>query len=68
MGPSEANIFSMAGALVMSRALNACQLARMMVIEAAKFLISAKCYSLSSNGSSCSVSKVVPIALVYSSA
>ena len=55
----------MAGALVISRALNACQSARTMVIEADEALISVKYCNLSSNGSSCSVSKDVPIVLVY---
>ena len=57
----------MADTLVISQALNACQSARMMVIEEDEALISIKYCNLSSNGLSCSVSKVVPIALVYSS-
>ena len=40
----------------------------MVVIEANKALILVKYYNLSSNGSSCKVSKVVSIALVYLSA
>ena len=67
-GPSEASIFSMVGALVISWALNACQSARMMVIEVDEALISIKYYNLSSNGLSCSVSKDGLIVLVYSSA
>ena len=66
-GPWETSIFNMVSALVISGALNACQSTRMIVIEANEALISVNYYSLSSNGSSCSVSKVVPIVLVYSS-
>ena len=58
----------MVGSLVISQTLNAFQSVRMMVIEVDEALISVKYCSLSSNGSSCSVSKVVLIVLVYSSA
>lgn len=56
----------MAGVLVMSQDLNTCQSSRMMVIEEDEALIYVKYCNLSSNGSSCSVSKVVSIVLLYS--
>ena len=46
--PSDASIFNMVGALVIRRALNAFQSARMMVIEVDDALISVKYWSLSS--------------------
>ena len=58
----------MANTLVISQDLNACQSVSMIVIEAKKALISIKYCNLRSNGSSCNVSKVLLIALVYSSA
>ena len=68
VGPSDTSIFSMVGAFVMRRALNACQSAKTIVMEAEDALISVRYCSFSSSGSSCSVSNAVPIVDVYSSA
>ena len=58
----------MAIAFVMRQALNACQMTKKIVIEAADALISVRYYSFNSSGSSCSVSNAVPIVNVYWSA
>ena len=66
--PSDASIFNMDGAFMMRQSLNACQSAKTIVIEAIDALISVMYFNFSSRGSSCSVSNVVPIINVYSSA
>ena len=65
VGLSEVSIFNMARALAMSQSLKAFRLAKKMVMEAVKALISVKYCNLSSNGSSCSISKFVPIMVLY---
>ena len=67
-GPSEKSIFNMVGELVMSRDLKNFQSDRRIVIEENEALIYVKYCRLSSNGSSCIVSKVVLIVLLYFSA
>ena len=68
MGTSKESIFNMERVLVMNQDLKAFQSAKTMVMEVANALISIKCCSSSSNGSSCSISKVVLIMLLYLSA
>ena len=67
-GPSEAGIFNMAGALVMSRALKVFHSAKNVVMEVVRALISVKYCRFSSNGSSCNISRFVPIMVLYPSA
>ena len=57
-------IFNIAGALVISCALKACQSARTMTMEAATALISVKYCNFSSSGSLCTILRVMPMGVL----
>lgn len=61
----DARIFSIIGVFVISCALKACQYARTMTMEDATTLISIKYCIFNSNGSSCTVLRVMPMVDLY---